>query len=56
MDIFEITFVKLYGEIDRYTFASDVFTKLYSCRLISKEIYHNLVHNVNYETEGEKNR
>ena len=54
-EIFEITFAKLYGEIDHYTFTSDVFTKLYSCRLIlSAETLHKLLHN--YETEWEKNR
>ena len=50
-DILEITFAKLYGEIDHYTFTPDIFAKLYSSRLItSKETFHN------YETGWEKNR
>ena len=50
-DILEITFAKLYGEIDRYTFTLGIFAKLYSSRLItSKETFQN------YETDWEKNR
>lgn len=50
-DILEITFAKLYGEIDHYTFTPNVFAKLHSNGLItSKETFHN------YETGWEKNR
>ena len=49
--VLELTFVKVYGEIDDYKFTQNIFAKLYSCGLISEEICQK-----QYETKLEKNR
>lgn len=45
----EVTFAKLYGEIDDHTFTPSFFETLRSCRLVNEEI-------LQKETEWEKNR
>lgn len=52
-DVLELTFAKVYGEIDHYTFEqTDIFAKLCSLRLISREERRGQ----KYETRSDKNR
>ena len=55
-NILEITFAKLYGEIDDFNpFTQNICAKLYSHRLINKETYGEIC-GKKYETKWERNR
>ena len=54
-NILEITFAKLYGEIEDFHFSQNIFEKLYSHRVISKETYGE-IRGKKYDTIWERNR
>jgi len=49
--LLELTFLKVYGEVDDYNFTQGILAKLVSCGLISQEVCQK-----QYETKSEKNR